>query len=305
MKHPQYLIKSNLSEKQIELDVSRYFGWITPVDMNSFILLESNESLTGADVEFDSGILLYLQFKVSEGLKSTSVIKPSQRRNRSKMEEIRIFRNINLLNDDPTLFFKIRKKALHAEDLQHNILLSFEKPPISRAFYVAPLCLDKNQYQNILFNSHLRHLTHPFSHSINLRIYQNRWKSYLGSIPILRNHISIPPHERVKDDNHYYAYSENGDDISWHSEEIISREPRRFTDTIIEIIEDINKGILQFVSLDQLNSFLLENNPQTRLDTNEILKSEENNSLSQIQAHGRMLYKKHQIKQFLLLKRKQ
>jgi len=142
--YPKYLIKSQLSEKQIETDVAHYFGWIS--QGAPFRLLDANEQLTGADKKFvdgSRGFAFFLQFKVSHSLYSVNIVPPSNRKNRSQLEEIREFRKNHGFGDNPTLYFELRKKAKKAHDFQHNILMKFAKQPSSEALYVAPLHLDK------------------------------------------------------------------------------------------------------------------------------------------------------------------
>jgi hypothetical protein len=145
----KYQIKSNLSEKQLEADVASYFGWIS--ESAPFRLLDIDERVTGADKKyFDSGFAFFMQFKVSSGLEPASKILLSNRRNRSKLEDVREFRRKNELDDDPTLYFELRKKAKTASEYQHNILMGYANKPFSQAFYVAPLHLDKTDYFNSL-----------------------------------------------------------------------------------------------------------------------------------------------------------
>ena len=109
----KYQIKSNLSEKQIEADVAGYFGYCSK--SAPFRLLDTDELKTGADKEDitleNNGGLIYIQFKKSEGLRAVSEIQLSNRKNRCKLEDIREFRCRNGLDDNPTLYFKLRNKA--------------------------------------------------------------------------------------------------------------------------------------------------------------------------------------------------
>jgi hypothetical protein len=131
---------SELSEDQVEADVSSYLGYITPFWSKRFRIKSVDEQLTGADKLFDRFLPLYFQFKVSEGLKplpnSFSLSRPNL-----PLQKIRTFRLNNNINADPTLYFKLRKKAKTATNFQHNILKSLHNPPKQFAFYVAPLTL--------------------------------------------------------------------------------------------------------------------------------------------------------------------
>ena len=183
----KYKLKSNLSEKQLEADVASYFGWIsrgTP-----FRLLDIDETLTGADKKFyDSGFPIFMQFKVSNGLMPASIVPVSTRKNRSTLEDIREFREIKELGDDPSLYFELRKRAKNAVDYQHNVLMTFANTGYSQAFYVAPLNLDKSVYYKSLFNTVNRYLPGPFNYT-KMRLHHRDWVSHLGYIPFLKEQI--------------------------------------------------------------------------------------------------------------------
>jgi hypothetical protein len=189
-----YKIKGNLSERQVELDESRYFGWCSPSGGAPFRLMDVSEQLTGADLKYDVGTAIYIQFKKSEGLKSVHSVAPSTRVNRSALEDVREFRDRRGLCQDPTLYFQLREKAPTATDLQHNLLLSYENPPWSRGIYVAPLYLDKTKYDAALFSSASRFVDDPFYYRHFSPLHKKYvTQYYLEFSPFLRAHISIPP----------------------------------------------------------------------------------------------------------------
>ncbi|NJK94172.1 MAG: hypothetical protein HC905_03875 [Bacteroidales bacterium] len=225
-------MKSELSEKQIEADIATYFGWISPIGSSSpFLLSDVDEQVYGADKKFDMVIPIYMQFKVSHGLTNFknftspfSIELPLQR--------IRAFRHRKNLFDSPSLYFKLHAKSKTALDYQHNILMKFANTSHSYAFYVAPLTLYKNIYENLLFNSAHRYLHYPFlKNDVNI-IHEENWTSYFGLIPFLRGHISIVPHEHICTHHHYYSFSPNGTDIAWHSGKIISNHANRLSDML-------------------------------------------------------------------------
>lgn len=298
---PKYLIKGNLSEKQIEADVAMYMGWCTPPEKdNPFRLLDLNEQLTGADKRFDHGVSIYIQFKKSSGLKSISQVKPSNRSNRSPLEDIREFRARHELDSDPALFFQLRAKAKMAHDLQHNILLSYECAPWSRAIYVAPLLLNKDEYSRALFESTNRFMLHPFYYLVRVPIQQRHWVSHLGAIPFLREHISIVPHERVADHNHYYAFSGTGVDVSWHSPEVISRDPTRLSDFIDRLFRDVLETPDPMRPLEVLAKQTSEIGSKHGFPNATVTTGNEE-PLQLLQRHSRWLRETHGIRQLLLL----
>lgn len=297
---PKYFIKSNLSERQIEADVASFFGWCTPPEVQSpFRLLDVDEQSTGADKLYDRAAAIYMQFKKSSGLKSTHVVKPSTRKGRSPLEDIREFREKHDLDQDPTLFFQLRAKAKNAHDLQHNVLLGYERPPLSRAIYVAPLLLDKTTYHTALHNSTNRFLLDPFYYRIRHLIHQRDWVSHFAAIPFLREHVSIPPHERVKDHNHFYAYSEAGVDISWHSPDIIEREPSRLSDFTVALFRSAITNTESMVPITELVEKI------STISSNLGFRSEsslsDNSPIESLGRHGKWLRETHGIRQFILL----
>lgn len=291
----KYEIKSNLSEKQIEADVASFFGWIST--SAPFRLLDVDERISGADKKYyDTGFAFFMQFKSSQGLEPISKIPISKRKNRSKLEEIREFRHNNSLDDNPTLYFKLRDIAKTATDFQHNILLKYANTGYSQAFYVAPLHLDRNTYYNSLFNSvnnSNRYLLHPFYYLHRQSIFQTSWISYIGHIPYLKEHISIIPHQSVTTSAHYYSYSSSGFDLAWHSAELISELPTRLSDVLVKTILDfIYKDNL--LSLDKLDDTL-------ELEPIDNYSDDSTNPIERIQKKARTFYKNTGIRLVLFL----
>lgn len=292
----KFYIKSELSEKQVEADVATYFGWISPPDNSMpFRLIDVNEQLTGADKRVDLVIPMYLQFKVSHGLTAIDSKFNLNYLSNKPHQRIRKFRKEKELNDNPTLFFKLREMAENAKDYQHNILLKLNGQENVSAFYVAPLDLKKDSYEKNLFDSIDRFSYHPFDFRIN-SINQRNWVSYFGFVPFLRGHVSIFPHERVDTARHYYSFDQNGSDIGWHSSEYF-RVISRLSDTLTYVFDSALYNKQRWL------------NPESYIETLEkdfefLNNDKKINSdltpIQQIQNFGRELYIRHQIKQVLL-----
>lgn len=290
---PEYLIDTDISEKQVELDVANFLGFASKT-IGQFRILDSNENKTGADCEFNSGIPIYIQFKKTYGLNSISKVPYSERKNAALADRLRVYRNKNKLKDNPSLFFELRKKAKNANNLQHNILLSYHRPSLSYAVYVAPLETDLKKYNANLFSS---------ASGVSKGMFPFKYKNYTINmvnmfrfIPFLRGHISIVPHTTVKTHKHAYAYSTSGDDISWHSPSIISRDPSLFSEFIADrflsvFSESPRQGeeILQ-----HLYGIVTENthNPQDIFQGSTVSE--------RIHSHGKWLYKMYGINQYIL-----
>ncbi|WP_234571962.1 hypothetical protein [Rhodohalobacter sp. 614A] len=252
-----YKIDSELSESQIEADVASYLGYITPFWSNRFQLIAIDEQLSGADKLFNRFVPLYLQFKVSEGLKPLKFNFHLTSPNRP-LQKIRKFRRDNSLSDNPILYFKLRDLAKNAKDFQHNILKSMHDPPKQYGLYVAPLSLTSEDYNESLNSSLLRRLflIDPFFHK-ELRYYHNSFRQEFKILPFLRGHISISPHEKVQSSNHYYAYSKLGSDVSWHSGSIMDGD-FRLSYKISQIYEQFYDNLEMGYSSNEYQNFINE-----------------------------------------------
>lgn len=292
---PKYFIRPNLSEKQIESDVSTFMGWSS--EGQPFRLKDISEPLTGSDKLFDQGCMIYMQFKKSMGLHPIRSIPASKSKKRSPLEGIREYRDGLELDDDPTLFFRLHRKAATAEDFQHNILLMYERPEWSRAIYVAPLTTDKDKYEKLLFDSTSRFLEFPFHYELRKSIYHGRWRSILGATPYLRAHVCIAPHERVATHEHYFAYSENGTDISWHSPSFITQGPSRLSDFYSSVIDRAIFNDEATMPLESLAAGTLEIASQFdfRID------SANQTPLEKLKSHAKWLNDQYAIKSFIFL----
>jgi hypothetical protein len=242
-----YIIKSDISENQLEADVASFLGWCSKG--LPFKLIDVNEQLTGADKRLDMVIPIYIQFKKSMGLRplppaaGRAKAKGKQRSNESKLQQVRRFRSDHNLPDDPSLFFQLRRKAETAVDLQHNVLLSHNRPGLSYAIYVAPTYLTRREFNDDMTKG--PRFVDPWEMrpwSLHSDLVEMYWLSRYDRQPFLKNHVSITPHERVTDHNHYYAFSTAGDDVSWHSPEVLDGGYSRLSDFMSMRTRDLLLG---------------------------------------------------------------
>ncbi|EPF7653821.1 hypothetical protein ACSVKH_004281 [Vibrio vulnificus] len=289
------IIKSSLSEKQMEADIASYFGWVS--DGLPLRLMDVDEQLTGADkVLYDQALAIFMQFKVSKGIKPISEIKRSNRKNRGKEELIREFRHDNGLNDQPTFYFELRAKAKTAKDFQHNILLDYSNTHWSVGFYVAPTHLDTTEYYNSLFTSTSKcSSSFPFLYEERKYFYsENSWIEDVGLVPFLNEHVSIVPTERVDRHTHHYSYSKAGTDIAWHSPYIVTRDPSRFSDLLKTVYKERVLG----------GKLLTINDIDRNFEISEGFEPSED-SFENIRSKANLLYEQSGIKTFLLLTNKE
>ena len=291
-----FKIKSELSEKQIEADVSAYLGWITPIGRSSpFRLIDIDEEVTGADKRIDLVIPMYLQFKVSEGLKPLNSKFNLSLLPFTPLQKIRRFRKRLQLKDNPTLYFKLRIKARTATEFQHNILLRLNGIENVSAFYVAPLELEKTKYENRLYSSMKRFSYRPFEDRI-ISIHQNNWLSQLGFVPFLRGHISIFPHEKVNTSKHHYSFDQTGCEIGWHSPDYY-KQNLQLSSTIKNIFDNATSNKYYWQNPKEYLEVI-----QSKFDFFSTDKNSNNDfkQLEEIQRFGQELYQRYEIRQFLI-----
>lgn len=160
----------------------------------------------------------YMQFKRPSGYpdhSSTGIIKDRKA--------------LKLQTAPRALYFDLRKKQDHHRDFQHNILFRLHKKLRSRkignAAYVCPLFLDRSAYRLNLhwsgISSWLRFWrSYPWDFE-DIRIGNNGKTINFDRIPILAEHITVPPHQEVTSAKHRYSFTEAGKELCFHSPEAL------------------------------------------------------------------------------------
>jgi len=182
-------------------------------------LSKKEERIFGADVKIDSIAPLYIQFKRSLAYPDFSTAKFLKER-----------KNLYLSNSPIVLYFELRNKAKNHNDYQHNILHSLrnklQQRGIGDAIYTAPLFLYRSAYLlSVHINSMLswRHCSifpqQPFPIG-NIDLVTKTGNIRFQNCPVLKDHISIPPHRKVSTHKHRYSYLESGKETCFHSPEI-------------------------------------------------------------------------------------
>lgn len=293
-----YIMRGNLSERQIESDVAAYLGWCSR--RMPFRLLDVDEQATGADRLCDVTVPIYLQFKKSNGLKPLPEPQPNRRANESPLQAVRRFRRERGLADDPTLYFQLRRRAEGAADLQHNVLLAHNRPTTSYAVYVAPLHLGAPFYSRALYRRP-RYRIHPFEWN-----YANiwgdgptgPWLSRFDRQPFLRCHVSIAPHERVAHHNHYYAFSRFGDQVSWHSPTVMDGGSSLLSDFLTARTRELITGDSPLPSPEAALAAAESAVGELGISTPDVLAGDD--PFERLRSYGRWLRSTFRIRQWLV-----
>lgn len=290
-----YEFPCELSEKQIEADFATFLGFCSSF-LGEYRLLDIDERVTGADKMLQyNATAFYLQFKKPTALRP--LYGPQTRAKREdKRQSIRRFRQQNGLDQTPhSICFQLRKPAKHAKDLQHNVLLSLENPPTSRAIYVCPLTYTSAAYVAALRDDRL-----PWFYDeprARWLVEEPRYVARLASTStFLRAHAAITPHARVNDWNHYYSFSAHGTDIAFHSPTVVSEGPSRLSDYILSQIRQ-TRAHQDWPTVEQLAASRRQIAEELQLEM-----TQDESAIIQIQTFGKKLRERYGIRQVAVLR---
>lgn len=245
----------------------------------------------------------YMQFKRPSAYPDTSTAKVIKDR-----------KFLNLPVAPRTLYFDLREKQSSHKDYQHNILHRLRQRLVNRkvgdAAYVCPLFLDRSAYR---FHVHLAGLRRwPRSWRHNPWDLQGILINSFGSpvnfdaIPVLQEHVSIPPHAKVTCATHSYSFTEQGTDLSFHSPLSIPEGARTLAHFLTSVVGNpqSDEG---FISSDAAYGMLSELfSKSTGEDPGALLPEEfsrdAEDGIASWLHWGDYLKKEHKIEQFALVR---
>lgn len=156
----------------------------------------------------------YMQFK-----------KPSAYPDISHSKIVKERKAMNVSVDPHSLFFWLLPKKANHNECQHNILYRLHrrlrKKNLGNAAYVCPLFLDRSAYRYHVYRAGIR-MWNPLWRLApwnmkSLRVNQINRVFNFKRIPILAEHISIPPHDQVQNTKHRYSFDAAGKGLCFHS----------------------------------------------------------------------------------------
>lgn len=181
-------------------------------------LSKAKERLLGADVRLRGRVKnfrpFYMQFK-----------RPSAYPDYSTSKIITGRKNRNLAISPTSLYFPLREKAANHTDYQQNVLFRLRNHLKNRnlgdAAYVCPLFLSRSSYRLHLHWAGLsrwprfwRH--HPWELE-DVLLDNGKGTIRFDRVPVLAEHVTIPPHDKVTSAKHNYSFTESGKDVCFHS----------------------------------------------------------------------------------------
>ena len=198
-------------------------------------LSKKDEVIYGADALIESINPIYIQFKRTFAYPDFSTSKIIKDRAKLKVS-----------SSPRTLFFELRDKQPKHSDYQHNVLFDLKtKLDIAgkgTAFYAAPLFLNRSAYHLALHISSLFSwrpwhwfMDEPF-YIQTQNIITPTGSIRFQNIPILKEHIVIPPHTKVTTHKHKYSFLESGKEICFHKPTRLENE-QNLGQTIYDILK--------------------------------------------------------------------
>ncbi len=222
-------IDADFTEDAVALAIESFLSLVS-FPFLRFSLLpfsRAKERWLGADARVHGSNLrfrpIYMQFKRPSAYPEQSASRIIKDRKKVKPQPLR--------TGPRTLFFGLREKRPHHLDYQHNVLHRLRRRLSQRslgdAVYVCPLFLDRSAYRFHLHISALRRW--PFFWRLpwdldELLLDDSGNRVRFDRIPVLAEHICIPPHKRVSSAKHSYSFTEDGDQVCFHSPESVHEE---------------------------------------------------------------------------------
>lgn len=201
----------------------------------------AKERWLGADARLHRHIAgfrpFYMQFK-----------KPSAYPDHSGAGIIKDRKKLKLPASPRALYFPLRRKADGHADFQHNVLFRLRRRLRARnlgdAAYVCPLFLERSVYRFHLHGAALNSWwrvarRYPWSWD-GVMLNANGTSIQFDRIPVLAEHVTIPPHATVTDAKHRYSFTESGTDLCFHS-------PQAVPDAIMNLpafLKSVSEGFL-------------------------------------------------------------
>lgn len=261
------------------------------------------ERWLGADARLNGHISgfkpFYMQFKRPSAYPDTSAAKIVADR-----------KSLGLPVAPRTLYFGLREKQSSHWDYQHNILLRLRerlvKKKLGDAAYVCPLFLDRSAYR---FHVHLEGLRRwPFFWRYDpweletVLINGSGGAVNFNAIPVLQEHVSIPPHARVTSAKHSYSFTEHGTGLCFHSPTALPDGTTSFANFLSNVVGrlDANDGFVSFETASQkLRAYFGQSEGNESLLPPTL--SDEERGIESWLHWGDYLRTEHQIEQFALM----
>ena len=268
----------NYTEDTVAIFIEHYLTLLSwPFPHFSLVLFSKRkERVLGADARLTLSSIkafkpFYMQFKRPFGYFAWD--RNGRRNYRAKIIQERSASGLAI--EPVVLAFHLRDKRPQQRDLQHNVLFRLRqlllRLNVGDAVYVCPLFLDRTAYSHAIHRAGLwlwpwywwhywRRLSPPWKWIEEKINDANSLKPLIEEIPVLDEHVVIPPHTRVKSSKHWYSFTDRGEDVCFHSPERLFEYGTRLS----LWLEELSRGLVEpareggFLDLAESNRVLRE-----------------------------------------------
>lgn len=232
--------KPNYIEDAVSIAIGSHLALLSfPFfDFSIVPISRGRERWLGADARLLGGkrfLPFYMQFKRPFAHTAPSRSKIIKDRNELKPK---------LTTAPRTLYFSLQNKQKHHKDFQHNVLYRLRQKLLARgcgdAAYVCPLFLDRQTYFHQAYVSGLKRWfwnwpSSPYDLE-EVVITSPIGTDLFEDVPLLAEHISIPPHAAVSSAAHKYSFTEKGDEVCFHSPKSLADGSFVYSDWLMKVI---------------------------------------------------------------------
>lgn len=241
------LLTANFSEDNVSVILGSFLTAVT-FPHNPFsieMLSRQKERFLGADARLHGNITgflpFYMQFKRPCAYPAASS---------SKIITDRTALGASI--SPRALFFSLREKKPKHHNFQHNVLFRLRSRLQARGLgevaYICPLFLDRSAYQSAAHASALSYWPGwngtPWYHG-SVAVRTSGGAMNFNGIPLLTEHVTIPPHATVTTAKHHYSFSEQGDELCFH-------EPTALPEGTASFAEFLNRSGNRFLERGQI-----------------------------------------------------
>lgn len=125
----------------------------------------------------------------------------------------------------------------------------------------------------------------------------------LSDVPLLREHICVPPHSLVTSAGHSYSFTEDGDEVCFHSPLSLPEGGTRLGDWLVQMVGDTNQRhmIIGDEARDVL-AYLIKGRSADEMLSHPRDVFDERNTMAAWMMWGEHLAREQSIEQYALLR---
>ena len=309
MQRQGHRIDANYVEDVVAIEIASFLARVSFPQQRFSLepMSRARERWLGADARLADAVAgflpFYMQFKRPSAYPDTSTSRII--RDRAKVTP-------SPLQTSPrVLFFSLRNKRPEHRDYQHNVLFRLDERlrsrNLGRGAYVCPLFLDRQAYIHHLHTSSLSDVLRLYPHYVittsPVVVHTVTSSTTLSNVPLLREHISLSPHAPVTSAKHSYSFTEDGDEVCFHSPLTLPEGGIRLGDWLAQITADTNRRhMIIGDEAREVLAYLIKGRSADEMLSHPRGVLDERNVMAAWMMWGEHLFREHSIQQYALLR---